>query len=402
MALAGERKSSTIHRDLESSLVFLDREKPTGDWRISWQDSANRHISRQVFLSCGRPLYLGKESLSGDLFIRLLQRYVPRFKETAAFEPPPSDGGILSTAALAKQMKEILQANDFLVLPDILLALRKATLAELDFLPFNEEGQRLEFALDCEFPPLGFSNQLDTFEKLLLERKQRRKLWQKLQAKIPSMELVPVLDRPALARASLTQLQKKRLESLVEHNRTLDEIAIATAKDCLEVARAFYQFVEGGLVSLTSKVSNDNRSSGNAPGDLPIVIVDDSPILMKHFQTLAECWGYRVRAVSEASQAIAVIREVNPAMVFIDVNMPEINGFELVKQIRCCSDIKDTPLTILTAENKLSNKWQAKWGNCNFLIKPLTLEETPLFATELRKLLGEIHAGAIATGGDAD
>ncbi len=386
MIASGIRKPSIMYRDLETSLLLLCEDEPTGEWRFSWGSSPDSRTSRHVFLSGGRVIYLGRGRLTGAVFVELLRRYVPKLKERVVSGIPL--GKALSTADLDWLVVEFLPANG-LSFPDVLKALRVAVLAELDSLPLKESGQQIELGLNREFPPLRFSDRLETIKGLLSEVSKRQLLWRKLQSKVPSMELVPVLNSDAIARSSLSQMQKKRLGSLVRSGKTLAEIAVSTSKDQLEIARVFSQFAESGLVTLKGRFSGVSRLAGSRSPGLPIVIVDDSPVLVKQFQGLVEHWGYRARAVLDANQAISTIREIKPVMAFIDVNMPDISGFELVKQIRCCPELADIPLTILTAEKKLSNKWQAKWSGCNFLTKPLALEEVSRFTADLQAILRE-------------
>jgi CheY-like chemotaxis protein len=67
--------------------------------------------------------------------------------------------------------------------------------------------------------------------------------------------------------------------------------------------------------------------------------------------------------------------------------MPEISGFELVKQIRQHPDLREIPLAILTGEQKLSNKWRAQWSGCEFLNKPLTPAAISDFQIQLEELI---------------
>jgi CheY-like chemotaxis protein len=89
----------------------------------------------------------------------------------------------------------------------------------------------------------------------------------------------------------------------------------------------------------------------------------------------------------EAKNALETIKKVKPSIIFIDINMPEVSGFELVKQIRQQPDLKGIPLTILTGEEKLSNKWRAQWSGCEFLNKPLTSAAIGDFQVQLEELI---------------
>ena len=58
-----------------------------------------------------------------------------------------------------------------------------------------------------------------------------------------------------------------------------------------------------------------------------------------------------------------------------------------MKQIRQQPELRAIPLTILTGEQKLSNKWRAQWSGCEFLTKPLTAAGIGDFQVQLEELI---------------
>jgi CheY-like chemotaxis protein len=217
-----------------------------------------------------------------------------------------------------------------------------------------------------------------------MEASNRRLIqWAKLKEFVPSMDVVPILDRVALAKANLSSAQKQRIEDLVKSEKTLNQLAYGMAKDNLEVAQMFGKLIEAGLLRLRSTGSN-----------LPptVMIVDDSPVVLSQFQHWLTVLGYPVVVCQDAEIALSMILQVKPATIFIDINMPNISGFELVKQIRQRPEIAATPLAILTGEQKLSNKWRAQWSGCEFLTKPLSMAEISSFQEELPQVLQRLLA----------
>ena len=77
--------------------------------------------------------------------------------------------------------------------------------------------------------------------------------------------------------------------------------------------------------------------------------------------------------------------------------MPEFSGFELVKLIRQQPEIAEIPLVILTGEQKMSNKWKAKWSGCEFITKPLSLAAMDEFQTQLADILQRLLQPSPAT-----
>lgn len=121
-----------------------------------------------------------------------------------------------------------------------------------------------------------------------------------------------------------------------------------------------------------------------------VFIVDDSPVLLQQMQRLLISWGYQVDSTDNAEEATDKILEYKPTIVFIDINMPSLNGFDLIKQIRRQRELALLSLVLVTAENSMTNNFRARWANCRFLAKPRSSSDTPKFRDELRNLLREL------------
>jgi len=394
----GFKKTSNTCQELESILLRICQDELTGYWSFSWQDSTAGSSLRYVLFSKGKPVYIGKETLTGHTFVRILQRYIHKFQENAISNPDLIDNKALSTNDLDELVDASLSTGK-VNLQDVLHALRLAMLEELDLIPVGEIERQVTLVSNNKLQPLEFSEYLDSLENLFIERERRSLLWCELEPSIPSMELIPTLKCDAIAQSSLSDKKKRQLENLVKGNKTLAEIAKLTSQDRLEIATTFSKLLKKGLVNLVESPdadgSNSNPEANLEIDGLTVVLVDDSPVLALEFHSLTEQLGYNVRAVLEPNQAIDLLREVQPIMAFIDINMPDLSGFELVKRIRSCPEIASIPLTILTGENKLSNKWQAKWSDCHFLMKPLTPEEVPQFRENLKAILQECAASSV-------
>ncbi len=150
------------------------------------------------------------------------------------------------------------------------------------------------------------------------------------------------------------------------------------AKDTLEIAQMFAKLNQSGLIAF-------QPPQKDTPA--PIMIIDDSPPILAQFQHWVGGMGYPVVICQQSETALATIVEVEPAAIFIDINMPGISGFELVKQIRKQPQLAAIPLVILTGEQKLSNRWRAQWSGCDFLTKPLTSSDVNDFQARIEELL---------------
>jgi two-component system, chemotaxis family, chemotaxis protein CheY len=107
-----------------------------------------------------------------------------------------------------------------------------------------------------------------------------------------------------------------------------------------------------------------------------ILIVDDSASMrqMVHF-TLEEA-GYEVAEGVDGKDGVDKLEEVNPDVIITDINMPNMNGIELIKAVRRTDNFKTKPIIVLTTESEQSKQEAGKRaGATAWLIKPFTPEQ---------------------------
>lgn len=334
----------------------------------------------------GQVVFAGAQHLSWDALLKCLCRYIPQLRTTAAREAITvleSNASINDREILVKMLHKLESTLDInhLAIQD---AVQTQILTICD--PMWEGCGEASFtnvsSLCMQVPIAGI-----TIENLFLQTQARNQDWNLLRNVIPSMEAVPTLNSAAFKTSTLSPTQKQHIEKLTSLKKSLDCIAQITAKDPLTTAKTFAHLVRTGLVSLQLPAKFEQESSSK------IFIVDDSIIFLQQFQALVSSWGYKVNACSTTDTVIEMLLAVQPDLIFLDINMPGLSGFDLIKVVRREVKLKDKKLVLLTAENSQSNQWRAKWGNCKFLAKPRTLEEIQSFQVDLKQLLqAEISA----------
>lgn len=117
-----------------------------------------------------------------------------------------------------------------------------------------------------------------------------------------------------------------------------------------------------------------------------ILAVDDSPSMRALVsKTLIEA-GFDVLAAEDGVDALEKARDQPIKLVLADINMPRMNGLELVRQLRALPRHQFTPVLILTTEVNPAKKSEAKAaGATGWLVKPF--DPGKLVAT-VRKVLG--------------
>ena len=378
-------------KELSQQLLKHIQGGNTGYWQHQFDRLADRAqpLEWNLGIVNGQILYSGNRAWSVQSLVRVVQRYVPRTANSSVKRQLDSLKRkaleqVFTPAQFIAAMKQLEIVDE----AQLLKALQTKVLNDLDIYLLMGSGDAKFIAdpdLAAQLPLAGFSPTV-----LLDQAKQRQQQWSQVRQQIPSMSLLPTLDRAAMARTTLPEKQQHRIEQLVQSGKSLNAIADEMAKDTLEIAEMFAKLVKIGVISFQPLQKNIPAT---------IMVIDDSPVMLTQFQHWVSALGYPVVVCQQAEMALATIAQVKPAAIFIDINMPEISGFELVKQIRQQPELAGIPLAILTGEQKLSNKWRAQWSGCEFLTKPLTSASIGDFQVQLEELLPRLlgMTGSLAT-----
>jgi DNA-binding response OmpR family regulator len=113
----------------------------------------------------------------------------------------------------------------------------------------------------------------------------------------------------------------------------------------------------------------------HAKDTIEILIVDDSVTQAEQLKHLLEQQHYRIFVASSGKQALAILDEHKPALVISDIIMPEMNGFELCKQIKSDERSQHIPVILLTSLSNAEDVLEGlTCGADNFITKPYSEE----------------------------
>ena len=102
-----------------------------------------------------------------------------------------------------------------------------------------------------------------------------------------------------------------------------------------------------------------------------IVAVDDSTEMLDILKSLIAAAGYRFFGASNATQCMRLVRDVAPDLILLDIQMPEVDGFELCRQIRAVEACQHTPIAFVTARRTAQDvKAGIAAGGNDFITKP--------------------------------
>lgn len=123
-----------------------------------------------------------------------------------------------------------------------------------------------------------------------------------------------------------------------------------------------------------------------------ILIVDDEHLIRWSFSKKLEDWGYHPETASSGKEALTLVSNFNPDLVLLDLNLPDKNGLQLLKEIKYLSP--SIPVIIITAYGTIEQAVQAiRDGAYDFITKPVNyenLQNTIKNALEIKSLKEEI------------
>ncbi len=218
--------------------------------------------------------------------------------------------------------------------------------------------------------------------------------WVKVGLSKYSPNLAPTIKDGQTLEQTVGADTYNRLSILIDGKRTLRDIAIATKQELITLTCSLMPYVKNGSLELQTisdlpigKINfstkqhsaNKKRSHSDSnrnhvrESELPLIVcIDDNPRICQNMAQILNPAGYRMIAVNESIQALPVLLENKPDLIFLDLIMPVANGYEICGQIRKMSNFKTIPIIILTGNDGIIDRVRAKMvGATDFLCKPI-------------------------------
>ncbi len=129
-------------------------------------------------------------------------------------------------------------------------------------------------------------------------------------------------------------------------------------------------------------MKTDFRREAMGTENTTILVVDDDPFVREMLSMILETGGYAVATAENGAAAFRQCMEGQRAdLIISDMNMPEMNGLELIRKLR--ENQVDTPLIILTGNNEISTAVEAlNSGATDYLLKDENIQDTVVLSVE--------------------
>jgi DNA-binding response OmpR family regulator len=114
--------------------------------------------------------------------------------------------------------------------------------------------------------------------------------------------------------------------------------------------------------------------AGTLPG--PILVIDDEPYALRAMSYLLTREGYDVVTASNGQEGLDKVRELRPPLVFLDIMMPQLDGYEVCQRIRADHNLDQTYVIMLSAKGQQVDRERGLEAGANeYMTKPFSPRE---------------------------
>lgn len=109
---------------------------------------------------------------------------------------------------------------------------------------------------------------------------------------------------------------------------------------------------------------------------LVVVIVDDEESVTRTMRRALQDQGWEIHTASQGREGIETILELHPDVVFVDVKMPVVQGYEVCRVIKKGADTRDAKIVVMSGlMTNADRAWAANCGADDTLLKPFDSKE---------------------------
>ncbi len=213
-------------------------------------------------------------------------------------------------------------------------------------------------------------------------------MWEKLGFTSWYPDTAPIISKPEELQKYVSPAIYQKLVHLMDGQRTLRDLAVKLNINVVHITKNLANYINKGyleLVEITdipdnitpflkcSPSSSNKKSKVKNVKTKLIICIDDSSQICKTMEQIIVGFGYKFISIQDSLHAVSHLLKCNPDMIFLDLIMPIVNGYEICSQLRRISKFKQIPIVILTSNDGMVDRVRAKVvGASAFLPKPIT------------------------------
>lgn len=125
-----------------------------------------------------------------------------------------------------------------------------------------------------------------------------------------------------------------------------------------------------------SDAEQPNDTASTDLDGLKVMVIDDSRTIRKSAETMLSREGCQVITADDGFEALALIHKHQPDLIFVDIMMPRLDGYQTCAIIKNNQKFRTTPVIMLTSKDGLFDKARGRIvGSDHYLTKPFTKDE---------------------------
>ncbi len=118
---------------------------------------------------------------------------------------------------------------------------------------------------------------------------------------------------------------------------------------------------------------------------IDVLVVDDNKFQLEYLEHLFTSHGLSAHLTADSENAVEIIKKIKPRVILLDIMMPGVDGYTVLKTIRETKELKDIPVIIHTSKAfPVDQKKALRLGANSYLIKPIKGSE---IINEIKKYL---------------
>jgi twitching motility two-component system response regulator PilG len=127
---------------------------------------------------------------------------------------------------------------------------------------------------------------------------------------------------------------------------------------------------------MAEEQTSGKMNGSAAHSQLRILVVDDSSTIRRSAETMLTAEGYDVVTAENGFEALSMVARHNPDLIFVDIMMPRLDGYQTCAIIKNNAQYRSTPVVMLTSKDGLFDQARGRVvGSDLYLTKPFTKEE---------------------------
>ncbi len=241
--------------------------------------------------------------------------------------------------------------------------------------------------------PLSSQLVLMDADQVIVEAWQIWQSWQSAKLADRSPNRAPIIRQPEELSKRTSEKTYGLMTKFFNGKNTLRDLSLLLRQDIAQMTRLMIPFIQLGLIDLVevpdivSPVGKTKEKQSNSANQkIFICCITNTIVLSEQLAKIAKELGYNFTSFDNPNRAIASLLGQKPDLIFLDLDLPNINGYEFSLQLKKFSSLKNTPIIIMSENVNLMDRVRAKVsGFSEILSKPI---EPQTVLSLLNKYLG--------------